>query len=443
MTEIFIFISLIHTGLCMDIPAPVNLSISSEYLVHLLSWSLAPGTPAGVHYTVSMRSLSSSNVMLVKGCEKVTSPLQCNLTEAFSDPFETYYTSVSAVLRKRTSPPAHCSPFKPVVNSTLESPLVSVSVLNTSLRVSLRSPSPGLHGIYNSFSFIYRLAITIEDGPEFHQEVKGLRNLTVNDLTPGRRYCVNVSIINHKYSSRPAVCVSIPKTDNISVTDVLMALGLCLPMVLMVPIVMWVTPRFLSHFLFKKVDLPEVLKSFKNHHQVYRVLLIPSESISTLTEDTDALQKMKMNTDEHEETDGDAEEDGVMYERLATQHLPAPDTCWSSALVSESSPVKPSSGVHESSADVQSSGCSGSEGDGVSDSHHLLAETRALIKCVDEPNGAALEEEDVNLCSVMLHHDSTHDFELIADSFDTPVNMHMSDCEQESEEEYSEYLSRS
>lgn len=194
-------------------------------------------------------------------------------------------------------------------------------------------------------------------------------------------------------------------------------------------------------------------KSFKNHHQVYRVLHLPSESISTLTDDTDALHTMKKNTDEHEETDGDAEEDGVMYERLATQPLQAPDTSWSSAFVSESScgcgsPLKPSSGVHESSAGVQSSGCSGSEGDGLSDSHPLLTETPALMKCVDEPDGAALEEEDdVNLYSVMLHHDtscsSSHEFELIADSFDMPVNMHMSDCEQESEEEYSEYLSRS
>ncbi|KAA0716167.1 hypothetical protein E1301_Tti019911 [Triplophysa tibetana] len=440
-TEIFIFISLIHTSFCMDIPAPVNLSISSEYFVHLLSWSLGPDTPAGVHYTVSMRSLSNISVMLVKGCEKVTSPLQCNLTEAFSNPTETYYTKVSAVLRNHTSPPAHCRPFKPDENTTLESPVVSVSVYNTSLHVSLRSPSPALRDIYNSFD--YRLTITSEDGPEFHQTFKSLQNRTVNDRTPGHRYCVNVSIMNHKYSSRPVVCVSTPKTDNISVTDVLMAVGLCL---LMVPIVMCVAPRLLSYFLFQKGDLPEVLKSFKNPHQVYRVLHLPSESISTLTDDTDALHTGKKNTDEHEETDGDAEEKGVMYERLASQ---APDTSWSSAFVSESScesPLKPSSGVHESSADVQSSGCSGSEGDCVSDSYPLLTETPALIKCVDEPDGAALEE-DVNLCSVMLLHDtscsSSHEFELIADSFDTPVNMHMSDCEQESEEEYSEYLSRS
>lgn len=60
---------------------------------------------------------SNKSLMLVKGCEKVTSPLQCNLTEAFSDPSETYYTSVSAVLRNHTSPPAHCSPFRPITNS--------------------------------------------------------------------------------------------------------------------------------------------------------------------------------------------------------------------------------------------------------------------------------------------------------------------------------------
>lgn len=441
MTEIiFIFISLIHTVLCMDIPAPVNLNISSEYLVHLLSWSMGPGSPAGVHYTVSMRTLSNKNVMLVKGCEKVTSPLQCNLTEAFSDPIETYYTNVSAVLGNHTSPPAHCSPFRPIVNSVLESPLVSVTVCNTSLCVSLRSPSPELHDIYNSFRFHYRLTITSEDGPEFHRDVEGLQKVTVNELTPGRRYCVTVSIIDRRYTSRPAVCVSTPKkTDNISVTDVLIALGVCLLMVLLV---VWVIPRLLSHFLTPKVDLPKVLK-FQDHHKVYRVLLIPAESISTLTEDTDALQKMKKNTDEHEETDGDTEEDGVMYERLATQHLQAQDTSSSSVIASDSSngcgPLE-----NQSSADV----CSVYEGDGFSDSPHLLTETRPLLKSVHEQDGAAvLEDEDVNLCSVMLRRDTsfsdTHEFELITDSFDTPVNIHMSDCEQDSEEEYSEYLSRS
>lgn len=149
---------------------------------------------------------------------------------------------------------------------------------------------------------------------------------------------------------------------------------------------------------------------------------------------------MTKNTDQHEDTDGDTEEDSVMYERLATQRLQAQDTSSSCVIVSESSR---GCGIHESSADVQSSGCSAHEGDGVSDSHHLLTETRPLIKCVDEQDGAVLEDEDVNLCSVMLHHDTPHEFELMTDSFDVPVNVHISDCEQESEEEYSEYLSRS
>lgn len=139
-----------------------------------------------------------------------------------------------------------------------------------------------------------------------------------------------------------------------------------------------------------------------------------------------------------------------MYERLATQHLQARDASSSSVVVSDSL-----SGcgalANQSSADVQSSGCSVYEGDGVSDSHHhphLLIETRALLKCVNEEDGAAaLEDEDVNLCSVLLRRDTscsdTHEFEPITDSFDMPSIIHTSDCEQDSEEEYSEYLSRS
>lgn len=59
----------------------------------------------------------SGSEVVVKACENVTSPLLCNLTEAFSDVKETYYIKVSATLGSHMSPYSYCAPFKPIRNS--------------------------------------------------------------------------------------------------------------------------------------------------------------------------------------------------------------------------------------------------------------------------------------------------------------------------------------
>ncbi len=65
--------------------------------------------------------VDSGGVVVVKECYKVTYPLQCNLTEAFSDVEDTYYVNVSAALGNRTSPSSFCDPFKPIYNSKRDS----------------------------------------------------------------------------------------------------------------------------------------------------------------------------------------------------------------------------------------------------------------------------------------------------------------------------------
>ncbi|RXN12581.1 interferon alpha beta receptor 2-like protein [Labeo rohita] len=148
---------------------------------------MGPGCPDGVHYTVRVQTLSRSEVV-VKECEKVTFPLECNLTEAFSNVEETYFVSVSAALENRTSPRSFCSAFKPIYNTTLEPPLLTVTVCNQSLCVSLRAPTEKLHSVYKSFRFRYRLTVSSEDGSEFDVDIKELKkSVPLEDLAPGRR----------------------------------------------------------------------------------------------------------------------------------------------------------------------------------------------------------------------------------------------------------------
>ncbi|XP_051565764.1 cytokine receptor family member b2 isoform X2 [Myxocyprinus asiaticus] len=485
MTRILIIITLFHSALCIHIPAPVNLSISSQYFVHLLSWKMGPGSPDGVHYKVSMCTLSETP-MVVKGCEKVTYPLSCNLTEVFSDLEETYYTSVSAGMGNWTSLPAHCSPFKPIQNTTLEPPLVTVSACNKSLCVSLKAPAPKLHHIYNSFRFHYRLVISSEDGPEFHEDTEGLQNVTLKDLAPGRRYCVTVKIIDRSHPNRPPACASTPKTANSSET--LISFVLCLVILLLL---MTVIPRLVSHF-YLKADLPAVLSSFHSPYKRKHLLITSADSINTLSEDTDFLQKMKRNREEHEEIETETDE-GVMYEKLLTCFEDKSQTSSSSIVPSSSScGLLMDQSSHTgltSSTDVQGCSLSLHEGSWVPETEsvastevtlnvkHFSWRSVSLTRVEQEDSGTTEVESDtdVNLFSVTLggitserHEADADQTRCITDELDPtdlspqspfesataslwlsdfkPLNsetleMHISDSEEE-DDEYSGYLSR-
>ncbi|XP_051763031.1 cytokine receptor family member b1 isoform X8 [Ctenopharyngodon idella] len=218
ITRTFTTFALFHLALCMDIPAPVHLNLSSHNFIHTLSWEKGPGSPDGVHYTVKIRALSEGEVV-VKECVNVTSPLRCDLTEALSDVEEIYYISVFAALGSQKSPETHYEAIKPILNTTFEAPLLTVTAYNRSLNVSLSAPDERLHKVYDSHRFHYKLLFSSEDGAKFDVDFAGLGYGTITDLDPGRKYCVNVTIIGHSTPPRPPVCASIPpspETANLS-----------------------------------------------------------------------------------------------------------------------------------------------------------------------------------------------------------------------------------
>lgn len=276
----------------MDLPAPVKLNLSSQYFVHVLSWEMGPGSPDGVHYKVSVHALEGGTVA-VKQCEKVTFPLRCNLTEAFSNVEDIYYVSVTAVLGNRTSPSSDLNPFRPIQNTILDTPLLTVTACNQWLCINLKAPAENLHKVYDSFRFHYLLTITSEDGREFIMKTEGLKNVTIKDLAPGRRYCVNVSIVDSSPPNRPAVCASIPKRANVS--DAVISVVLCLLMLLIV----MCAPRFFPRCFCLKPDLPPVLSSFQSGNKVLHVTAV--ESFNKLCEGRNSMDKIKINSEEDEE----------------------------------------------------------------------------------------------------------------------------------------------
>ncbi|XP_056124419.1 cytokine receptor family member b2 [Rhinichthys klamathensis goyatoka] len=443
ITRTLITAVLLHVALCMDIPAPVHLVLSSQYFVHLLSWEKGPGSPDGVRFSVKIRALSGTK-LVVKECENVTSPLRCNLTEALSDVEETYYVSVVASLGKHTSD-SHCPPFQPILNTTLEPPLLSVAACNRSLCVSLRAPAEKLHSVYDSHRFDYRLVVSSADGAEFPVDTEGLRNVTVKDLTPGRRYCVNVSIVGRNTPHRDPVCADVPHTADVS--DVVISVVLCLLTLLLL---LMCSPRLVSRFFCLTPPLPAVLSSIESGNKV--LLFTPAELIHTLFEDTASVQKTKISSEEEDE------EETVTFKRIVAHYL---DARGSSLLLC------PVSSSCESSGDVHASLSSSTDAPSLivfEDGPEPTASPRGTSALQRSSIALHTHEDDgesatdVNLFSVTIRGVSAEPVEtcsvidelglypqnlLLTDpqSHNSP-GKHISEEEEEEDEECSGYLSR-
>ncbi|TSM60582.1 Interferon alpha/beta receptor 2 [Bagarius yarrelli] len=181
--------------LCGHVPAPDNIEMNSRNFVHLLTWEVGPGSPAGVSYRVTYRSYNDG-WRTVESCAQVRYPLLCNLTDVFSDVDKMYYINVTAVLGKNTSTPrSYHTPFRPVSDTEPEPPSLRLSPCNDSLCVYLQSPSQRLQKVYEKLD--YTLNVTNEKGPpvrSFNAPYKvQLLWPAVESLT-----CVSLELDTHK-----------------------------------------------------------------------------------------------------------------------------------------------------------------------------------------------------------------------------------------------------
>uniref|UniRef100_A0A4W5RBX0 Fibronectin type-III domain-containing protein n=1 Tax=Hucho hucho TaxID=62062 RepID=A0A4W5RBX0_9TELE len=164
-----------------DLPAPINVTLSSSHFVHILMWY--PGA------CTTSRGRVGQTWEEVAGCEHVQSPLVCSLTKEFSDRNPTYYSQVFAVTNTLV-----CPSVCPVAH--LDPPLVSVRVCGSTLCLDLRPPVDGLRDVNNRFS--YKLKIqsnSNRDGVTYFVDKVSLKGKTLKDLAPSREYCVSVSIL--------------------------------------------------------------------------------------------------------------------------------------------------------------------------------------------------------------------------------------------------------
>lgn len=261
----------------IDLPPPMDLRLTSYNFIHILIWQRGAGTPPGVTYSVRVVPETETSWRLVPGCEAVVDPLICDLTEAFPDPSLVYLTAVRAELQ--THSPASVLRFKPIRDTTLDPPLLSMAPCDRHLCVQLRSPLEHLRHIYEHLT--YRLSISRDSTFQFFKDSVSLRDVVLDDvvLAPGRRYCVSVCVsdsgeLQQSNYSRP-VCVDTPGTFN---TDVFVSVLLCL---LVLGAVLSVALLVVAGFIcLKRRPFPSALTSLRH---IDEVLIIATPCASTFS----------------------------------------------------------------------------------------------------------------------------------------------------------------
>ncbi|KAM6978386.1 interferon alpha/beta receptor 2-like [Tautogolabrus adspersus] len=256
----------------IELPPPVNLNLTSDHLIHMLRWGRGAGTPPGVSYSVSVIPDTGTSWIPVPECQTVQDPLVCNLTEVFSDPSQVYFTSVRAQLEAMTSPTVSYPGFQPIRDTLLAPPLLSVTPCGRILCVHLKPPRQHLRHVYEHLK--YRLRVSSrEDTLQFFKDSVSLGDLVLEDVSPGREYCVSVFVLELTQSDYSRqVCVITSSTFN---TDVLVSAFLCVFVLCgALTVALLVYAGFIC---LKRRPLPSVLTSL-HHIEEVPVLTAPCTS---------------------------------------------------------------------------------------------------------------------------------------------------------------------
>ncbi|XP_048878405.1 cytokine receptor family member b2 isoform X2 [Brienomyrus brachyistius] len=311
----------------------------------MLTWDEGPNSTDGLCYTVKYHILNSGMWKTVSGCECVLLPITCNLTEAFSDIEESYYTEIIAILGNNTSRKVMLKSFIPKEDTFLDPPLLFLSSFVDSMRVDLKPPYDSLLSVYEMFTYTLTIVST-KNGFQFFEETTGLKGAVLPNLEPDAEYCVTVSIKNRKNTYNRTQCASTallynPEKEIANVSFFL----------LLIPF--FFVFKYCYTSFFSKPSLPNVLKSVKSIDvlQISLVYDIPTCSNVLVMDSVNIISQSK--NDKEKSNEEDSSEHAVTgtkkstgnYERWTEQM----DCCTHSTDNSSSTllPVSPPSNMTE------------------------------------------------------------------------------------------------
>uniref|UniRef100_A0A671XV46 Interferon lambda receptor 1-like n=2 Tax=Sparus aurata TaxID=8175 RepID=A0A671XV46_SPAAU len=251
-----------------ELPSPDKVTLNSSNFIHLLKWEPGPGTPRGVYYSVdAVNTNTGTSFLPVDGCQHVQHPLVCNLTETFSNRDVTYTAKVTARLEGWNSSSRTLNDFKPIRDTHLDLPLLSVTPCDEYLCVDLQCPVEHLREVYNRLDYKLRLQY---NGGEKKKDIHSLERVKFKEyVLPGRKYCVSVrfsaGVRNEPSYSQP-VCYLSPSLFN---RDALISTLLCLLVIIGAVIVALLFSA--GYICLRRRPLPRVLTSI---HHLDEVLVV-------------------------------------------------------------------------------------------------------------------------------------------------------------------------
>ncbi|GAA6219747.1 cytokine receptor family member b2 isoform X1 [Lates japonicus] len=259
-----------------ELPKPVNLTLTSKYFRHNLTWQPGTGTPTGVSYNVTVSTVRGTSWTLVDGCNNVRDPLVCNVTDELCDPWEVYFFQVIALRGAQLSKSDIHPEFKPIRDTHMDLPQLTVTPCHRALCVDLNPPMEHLRKIYDNLTYKLKIKSNSSDRAEFFQKSKSLSTQILVDLAPSRLYCVSVcfadSLAPRESNYSQPICAF---TSGIFSADPWISAMLCLVVLFGVGVLALLV--FTGFFCLKRRPLPRVLTS---SHHIEGVLVITPSSTS-------------------------------------------------------------------------------------------------------------------------------------------------------------------
>ncbi|XP_034549955.1 uncharacterized protein LOC117820336 [Notolabrus celidotus] len=329
------------------LPQPVNLDLTSDHFIYLLRWERGAGTPPGASYRVSLCTDRGTSWRPVLGCQSVVDPLLCNLTEALSNPLESYLTKVTAYLGTQSSNGTY---KRLTPSSGLGPPLLSVAPCERNLCVELQPPLQRLRPVYE----LLKYGLRVSSGENTVLDSVSLDGYVLSHVAPGRQYCASVCVADtlhdiHSNYSQP-VCVVTPSTF---ITDALVSSLLSVLVLIGVAVGVFL---FSAGFIcLRRRPLPSVLTSLIHIEEVLVLAAPCPSSFSPLYNDKSTAPPAGEKRSGTSSTESDDEEEestpestgggGGLYLLKKGTNLPSSSTSSSSSSLAPSSPLSPFSNL--------------------------------------------------------------------------------------------------
>ncbi|XP_055008899.1 interferon alpha/beta receptor 2-like isoform X2 [Boleophthalmus pectinirostris] len=176
------------------IPHPVNVSIWSFNLEHILHFLPGPGTPANALFGVQALKFRTGKWRDVARCTRMKPAELCDLSKVFKDPLDMYQAKVRAFTSDQTSDWTESAHFQPLSDTILGPPLLMLSGCGNCLLLRV---SPPRLKTEQPLSLLAELRVQVQrsrDGARFDLRMPYREEIRVEHLQRGVEYCVTVTL---------------------------------------------------------------------------------------------------------------------------------------------------------------------------------------------------------------------------------------------------------